>query len=211
MCLALLAVTGKARKTIPKECWKCCCGISGKITPNGHPRSGDARRRDAPGLAVEAGRAPDVSVLRLACLSAMVRLNPCCGRSKTFAPLRQNCGNSFLRLTPSSGTPTTRSPTTMPTRKSKSKPSNPTNHKAGRGCPGASCSPCEIAFARFHESRRQKLIDYIEKRVARHVKSGGNDSPSYRNDCAYDGIRDLPGNSDREIWNAAWNVCLENS
>jgi len=80
--------------------------------------------------------------------------------------------------------------------------------KAGGGCPEASCSPCDSAFARFHEERRQALLDHIEKCVARHVKNGGNDSPPYRTDCAYDGMRDLPGHSDRDIWNAAWEACL---
>ena len=73
------------------------------------------------------------------------------------------------------------------------------------------CSSCESAFARFHEKRRERLIDYIEKRVARHVKSGGNDTPYYRSECAYDGMRDLPQHTDRDIWNAAWKACQENA
>jgi hypothetical protein len=81
----------------------------------------------------------------------------------------------------------------------------------GKGLDDTPCSPCDSAFARFHEERRQVLLDYIEKRVTRHVKSGGNDSPSYRKDCALDGIRDLPNHTDRDIWNAAWKACLENA
>ena len=71
--------------------------------------------------------------------------------------------------------------------------------------------PRESAYARFHAERRQKLLAYIEGRVAEHVAGGGNDCPSYRSDCAYDGIRDLPGHTDRDIWNAAWEACISQS
>lgn len=71
------------------------------------------------------------------------------------------------------------------------------------------CSPCELAFARFHEKRRERLVAFVEKRVARHVKSGGNDTPYYRSECAYDGMRVLPQHADRDVWNAAWKACLE--
>ena len=67
------------------------------------------------------------------------------------------------------------------------------------------------SFATFHEARRKKLLAYIEQRVARHVKSGGNDTPYYRTQCAYDGMRDLPKHSDREIWDAAWKACEEDA
>jgi hypothetical protein len=86
---------------------------------------------------------------------------------------------------------------------------NDPNTTAGSGLHDAGCSPRDSAFARFHERRRQALLNYIEKRVARHVKNGGNDSPPYRKDCAIDGMRHLPGHSDRDTWNAAWEACME--
>lgn len=90
-------------------------------------------------------------------------------------------------------------------------PTDTANKNAGGGCPGATCSPSDSAYARFHGERRERLLAYIEDRVARHVKDGGNDSPSYRKDCAYDGMRDIPGHSDHDVWNAAWQACLEHA
>ena len=55
------------------------------------------------------------------------------------------------------------------------------------------------------------MVEYIEKRIAQHVKNGNNDSPSYRMECSYDAMRDLPQHSDRDIWNAAWNASMENA
>ena len=74
----------------------------------------------------------------------------------------------------------------------------------------APCSSCDLAYQRFHDERRVTLEAYIENRTQKHVKSGGNDSPSYRINVAYDGMRDLPGHSDRDIWDAAWKACLAN-
>lgn len=88
---------------------------------------------------------------------------------------------------------------------------NSTKLEAESALRDAACSPCDSAFARFHDDRRKDLLDYIEERVANHVADGGNDSPSYRKDAAFDGMRDLPGHSDRDIWNAAWKACLENA
>ena len=78
----------------------------------------------------------------------------------------------------------------------------------GSALRGAARSPSDSAYARFHKERRERLLSYIEYRAARHVADGGNDSPPYRIDCVYDGMRDLPGHSDRDIWNAAWTACL---
>ena len=71
--------------------------------------------------------------------------------------------------------------------------------------------PRDSAYAQFHAERRQKLLAYIEDRVAEHVAGGGNDSLSYRMDCAYDGMLTLPGHTDRDIWNAAWEACIAQS
>lgn len=85
------------------------------------------------------------------------------------------------------------------------------NKETDSRSPGMACSPSYFAYAQFHESRRQKLLAYIEKKVARHVESGGNDCGTVRHCYALDGIRDLHGHSDRDIWNAAWKACLENA
>jgi hypothetical protein len=96
----------------------------------------------------------------------------------------------------------------MKTENQSSKPDPVAKQETGEGCPEAACSPSDSAYARFHKERRERLLTYIEDRAARHVADGGNDSPPYRKDCAYDGMRDLPGHSDRDIWNAAWEACL---
>lgn len=96
----------------------------------------------------------------------------------------------------------------MKTEKHTSKPEISSQQKAGSDCPETSCSQSEIAYARFFDDRRERLLAYIEARVAQHVEDGGNNSTSYRKDCAYDGMRELPGHSDRDIWNAAWEARL---
>jgi hypothetical protein len=65
------------------------------------------------------------------------------------------------------------------------------------------------AFEDFHERRRIKILDYVEKCVADHVKSGGIDTYSYRADRAIDAIATFPECQDSGIWEAAWNACEE--
>ena len=75
----------------------------------------------------------------------------------------------------------------------------------------ADLDACESAWRKFHEDRRVALEAYIEERTRKHVKSGGNDSPSYRMYAAIDGMRDIPGHSDRDVWRAAWEECAANA
>jgi hypothetical protein len=104
----------------------------------------------------------------------------------------------------------TTKPEDMNQNQTESKPPS-VEEPADEGLDETTCSPCDLAYRRFHDERRVALESYIEKRTRKHVKSGGNDSPSYRMNAAYDGMRDLPGHSDRDIWNAAWKACLANA
>jgi hypothetical protein len=70
---------------------------------------------------------------------------------------------------------------------------------------------CKEAYRKFHEERRQRLLDYIEARVAEHVADGGNDVSHYRNECAINGMMNLQGHNDKDVWNAAWKACEEHN
>ena len=59
------------------------------------------------------------------------------------------------------------------------------------------------AFAKYHEERRLKIVKYVESQVAKHIKSGGNDTQSYRIDQAIDYLR---VEDEKTLWNAAWEA-----
>jgi hypothetical protein len=63
------------------------------------------------------------------------------------------------------------------------------------------------AFEDFHEKRRIKVLEYVEKCVADHVKDGGIDTYSYRADCMIEAMKTFPECRDFGIWEAAWNAC----
>lgn len=67
----------------------------------------------------------------------------------------------------------------------------------------------DTEYHQFHSSRRQKLLEYIERRTRAWKKKGGNDCPVVRTDYAYDGIAKLPGHKDKDIWDTAWKACLK--
>jgi hypothetical protein len=67
----------------------------------------------------------------------------------------------------------------------------------------------DTAYHQFHAARRKKLLDYIEKRVKEWVQMGGGDNGYIRSSAAYDGMENLPGHKDKDIWNAAWKACMK--
>lgn len=69
--------------------------------------------------------------------------------------------------------------------------------------------PVDAAYAKFHESRRLALVEYVDQQIAEHVADGGYDTLHARYDFALNGLRDLPLHSDRGVWNAAWEACRE--